>query len=239
MNILAIDTSNQVLGIAILSKEQIIGEMITNLKQNQTSRLMPAIHQLMKDIDMEPNQLDKIVVAKGPGSYTGVRIGVTTAKSLAWGLAIPVVGVSSLEVLAYQGRFYDSLICPFFDARRGRIYTGIYQWENHKMNLVLEETNISMVDWLKQIKEFDQEIMFFSPNIRLFKETIMKHLDKLAIFPEETLHIAKPSNLAIAGMNREGEHLHSFVPNYLRLAEAEANWINSKKETKSYGETRN
>jgi len=232
MNILAIDTSNQVLGIAILSKEQIIGEMITNLKQNQTSRLMPAIHQLMKDIDMEPNQLDKIVVAKGPGSYTGVRIGVTTAKSLAWGLAIPVVGVSSLEVLAYQGRFYQSLICPFFDARRGRIYTGIYRWTDHKMNLVLEETNISMVDWLEQIKKYDQEIMFLSPNIHLHKETIVEYMNDLAVFPEETLHIAKPSNLALAGMNRESDHLHSLVPNYLRLAEAEANWIKSKKETK-------
>lgn len=113
MNILAIDTSNQVLGIAILRKGQIIGEFITNIKKNQTSRLMPAIHQLMKDVHMDPDQLDKIVVAKGPGSYTGVRIGVSTAKSLAWSLSIPLVGVSSLEVLAYQGRLYDSFICPF------------------------------------------------------------------------------------------------------------------------------
>src|SRR5690625_4937033 len=156
MNILAIDTSNQVLGIAILGDGQIIGEMITNVKKNQTSRLMPAIHQLMEDIDMVPDQLDKIVVAKGPGSYTGVRIGVTTAKSLAWALSIPVVGISSLEVLAYQGRLYDSLICPFFDARRQRVYTGLYEWNDNQLNSVHEETNISMDNWLEKLREDDK-----------------------------------------------------------------------------------
>src|SRR5690625_4806312 len=147
MNILAIDTSNQVLGIAILGDGQIIGEMITNVKKNQTSRLMPAIHQLIKDVEMIPDQLDKIVVARGPGSYTGVRIGVTTAKSLAWALSIPIVGVSSLEVLAYQGRFFNSLICPLFDARRQRVYTGLYEWNNDQLKLVHDENNISMKNW--------------------------------------------------------------------------------------------
>lgn len=232
MNILAIDTSNQVLGIAILNQDQIIGELITNVKKNQTSRLMPAIHQLMKDIDMNPDQLDKIVVARGPGSYTGVRIGVTTAKSLAWALSIPVVGVSSLEVLAYQGRFSDSLICPFFDARRERVYTGLYKWTDNKLYLEHEEMNISMVHWLEKIKKYGKEIMFLSPDIHLYKEIIIEYLHDFAIFPEDALHIAKPSNLAIAGMNQTSDDIHSLIPNYLRLAEAEANWIKSQKESK-------
>lgn len=230
MNILAIDTSNQVLGIAILSEGQIIGELVTNVKKNQTSRLMPAIHQLMEDIDMVPDQLDKIVVAKGPGSYTGVRIGVTTAKSLAWALSIPVVGVSSLEVLAYQGRLYDSLISPFFDARRQRVYTGLYKWVGNQLTLVHEETNISMINWLEKLSDEGRQVMFLSPDIYLFKDTINEYLKDLAIFPEDALHIAKPSNLALAGMNRESNEIHSLVPNYLRLAEAEANWLKSQKE---------
>ncbi len=230
MNILAIDTSKQVLGIAILSDGQIVGEMITNVKKNQTSRLMPAINQLMKDIDMIPDQLDKIVVARGPGSYTGVRIGVTTAKSLAWALSIPVVGVSSLEVLAYQGRLYHSLICPFFDARRERVYTGLYKWADHQLTLVYEETNISMIHWLEKLRENGKEVMFLSPDIHLYKDMISEHLKGLAVFPEDALHIAKPSNLALAGMNRDSDDVHSLVPNYLRLAEAEANWIKAQKE---------
>lgn len=230
MNILAIDTSNQVLGVAVLSAGQIIGEMVTSVKKNQTSRLMPAIHQLMKDIEMVPNQLDKIVVAKGPGSYTGVRIGVTTAKSLAWSLSIPVVGVSSLEVLAYQGRFFHAFICPFFDARRQRIYTGLYEWNEDRLISVDEERNISMNSWLEKLKDNHKEVMFLSPDIDLYKDVITGHLGSLAIFPEDVLHMAKPSNLAFAGMNRDVDDGHSLVPNYLRLAEAESNWIKAQKE---------
>lgn len=231
MNILAIDTSNQVLGVAILSDGQIMGEIITNIKKNQTSRLMPAIHQLMKDIEMNPDQLNKIVVASGPGSYTGVRIGVTTAKSLAWALSIPVVGVSSLKVLGYQGRLYNSLICPFFDARRERVYTGLYEWSDNHLNLVYEETNISMNNWLEKLRESGKEIMFLSPDIRIYKDMINEYLGDLAIIPEDVLHMAKPSNLALEGMNLVGNDIHSLVPNYLRLAEAEANWIKAQKET--------
>src|SRR5699024_10419183 len=121
------------MGVAILKNEEIIGEVVTNINDGQSKRLMPAITKLMEDVHLVPSQLDKIVVAQGPGSYTGVRIGITTAKSLAWALNIPIVGVSSIEVLAYQGRFFDSVICPFFDARRGNVYTNLYKWENNEL----------------------------------------------------------------------------------------------------------
>lgn len=235
MNILAIDTSNQVLGIAILSHNKIIGEMITNVKKNQTSRLMPGIHQLMNDVGMKPDQLNKIVVAKGPGSYTGVRIGVTTAKSLAWALSIPVVGVSSLEVLAYQGLFYNGFICPFFDARRQRVYTGLYQGENNHLIQVHEEINISMDDWLESVKVYDQDIMFLSPNIALYKPMIVEQMGNRAIFPKDIFHMAKPSNLAVIGLNKQADDTHSLIPNYLRLAEAEANWLQEQKDNQIYG----
>ncbi|MDV2888113.1 tRNA (adenosine(37)-N6)-threonylcarbamoyltransferase complex dimerization subunit type 1 TsaB, partial [Alkalihalophilus pseudofirmus] len=84
------------LGIALLEKDQVIGEYITNLKKNHSIRIMPAIQTLMADCERSPAELTKIVVAKGPGSYTGVRIGVTIAKTLPWSLHIPLVGVSSL-----------------------------------------------------------------------------------------------------------------------------------------------
>lgn len=232
MNILAIDTSNQVLGAAIVKDEQVIGEVVTNLAKNHSVRLMPAIEKLMNEVSMKPEQLDKIVVAKGPGSYTGVRIGLATAKSLAWALNIPVVGVSSLEVLAYQGRFFDGIVCPFFDARRGLVFTGLYEWNdnNGKFDSVEEETNILMDDIVKKLAEQEKKVLFLSPNISLYKETISHHLGELAIIPEVPYHIAKPSHLALAGMNREPDNLHTLIPNYLRLAEAEAKWIKAQKE---------
>lgn len=230
MNILAIDTSNQVLGIAVLHDGQIIGELTTNLKKNQTSRLLPAIHQLMNDVNIRPNELDKIVVAKGPGSYTGLRIGVTTAKSLAWALSIPIVGVSSLETLAYQGRYFNSLICPFFDARRERVFTGLYEWKSGQLTPTLDEANISMKVWLKKIAESGKQVLFLSPDISLFKEMIIEHLGDLAIFPDAVIQISKPSDLAFAGMNREQDETHTLTPSYLRLAEAESNWLKEQRE---------
>lgn len=235
MNILAIDTSNQAMGIAILQEEVIIGEMVTNIKKNHSVRLLPAIDKLMKEVNMAPDELDKIVVAKGPGSYTGVRIGLSTAKSLAWSLNIPITGVSSLEVLVYQAKFFRELICPFFDARRGLVYTGLYEWQEEALHLVREEVNISMDIWLQRLKEDGQTVLFLSPDILVHKEKIISQLGELAVFPEAPYHLAKPSYLALAGMHKPADDTHLLTPNYLRLAEAEANWLKAQKGKQTYG----
>ena len=230
MNILAIDTSNPVMGVAIVNESQVIGEVITNLAKNHSVRLMPAIDALMSEVGITPDQLDKIVVAKGPGSYTGVRIGLTTAKSLAWALKIPIVGVSSIEVLAYQGRFFNSYICPFFDARRKTVYTGLYQWNQDKLDIVYKDENVLMEEWLKKISIDGKQVLFLSPDIALYKEMILEYLGDLAVFPEAPYQIPRPSHLALAGMDRVDDNTHELSPNYLRLAEAEANWIKAQKE---------
>lgn len=232
MNILAIDTSNQSMGVAILKNKQIIGEVVTNIKQGHSVRLMPAINKLMKSIRMEPEQLDKIIVAKGPGSYTGVRIGVTTAKSLAWALNIPLIGVSSIEVLAYQGRFFNSIICPFFDARRGMIFTSLYKWEKNGLVSLHNESNVLMDNVLDDLLKNEQEVLFLSPHISLYKEQIVKKLDDFAIIPEGPFHLANPGHLALIGLDKESVNPHILTPNYLRLAEAEANWLQSQKANK-------
>ncbi|UJL47114.1 tRNA (adenosine(37)-N6)-threonylcarbamoyltransferase complex dimerization subunit type 1 TsaB [Virgibacillus sp. NKC19-16] len=230
MNILAIDTSNHVLGVAVMKDDKIAGEVVTNLAKNHSVRLMPAIDKLMREVQITPEQLDKIVVAKGPGSYTGVRIGVATAKSLAWALNIPIVGVSSLEVLNFQGRFFNGAICPFFDARRGLVYTGLYKWKNSTLETIVEETNMLMEDFLKMLAKEERKVLFLSPDISLHQKAITESLGELAVIPEGPYHVAKPSYLALAGLNREPDNLHTLTPNYLRLAEAEANWKKQQKE---------
>lgn len=109
MTILAIDTSNLTLGVALIKDGKVIAEHISHLKKNHSVRAMPAIDELLKECGLKPSDLTQIAVAKGPGSYTGVRIGVTIAKTLAWSLNIPVKTVSSLEVLAANGRFFPRL----------------------------------------------------------------------------------------------------------------------------------
>lgn len=234
MNILAIDTSTNVMGVALYKQSELCGELVTDLPKNHSVRLMPSISYLMEEVEMKPNQLNKIVVAKGPGSYTGVRIGLSTAKSLAWSLDIPIVGVSSLEVLAYQGRDTSQYICPFYDARRKAIFTGLYKWENNQMIKVLPDQHVLLEDWLTKLNEMNKDVIFLSPDINMHRELIQDTLGVKGNIPLQPYHIPKPSDLALAGMSREPDHVHTLAPQYLRLAEAEANWLKKQEEAKFY-----
>ncbi|MCZ0704191.1 tRNA threonylcarbamoyladenosine biosynthesis protein TsaB [Natronobacillus azotifigens] len=230
MNILAIDTSNDAMGIAIYQQDKVIAEYVSINKNKHSTRLMPAIAQVMEDANVTPRDLTKIVVAKGPGSYTGVRIGLSVAKTMAWSLQIPVVAVSSLEILALQAKAMQQLICPFFDARRGLVFTGLYQFNSGEFTTVREDQNILFENWLEQVKSLNQAIIFISPDLSIYQDLIQEKLGELAIFLPEGFHNARPSLLAIAGKDRTGEELHSLQPSYLRLVEAEAKWLEEQKE---------
>jgi len=231
MKVLAIDTSNLVMGIAITAGSTVIGETITNLKKNHSVRAMPAISELLEECGIKPNELDKIVVAKGPGSYTGVRIGVTIAKTLAWSLNIPLVGVSSLEILAANGRYFNGSISPIFDARRGQVYTGLYSTlKLGDLVCVKEDRILLLTDWIEQLKATQSDILFLGNDLELHREAIATEMGNQAVFAPFTGFNPRPSELALIGMNREHENVHTFVPNYIRLAEAEANWIASNQK---------
>jgi tRNA threonylcarbamoyladenosine biosynthesis protein TsaB len=228
MTILSIDTSNYSLGVALLEDGQVLGEYITNLKKNHSLRIMPAIQTLMKDCGKIPADLSKIVVAKGPGSYTGVRIGVTIAKTLAWTLNLPLVGISSLEVLAGAGRYFDGLVSPIFDARRGQVYTGLFQFNNGQPVTVEKDQLVMLADWAGKLKNEAKPILFVGNDLQIHRTTIEEILGSQAVFAGITEHNPRPSVLALLGRDKQGEDIHSFVPNYIRLAEAEAKWLEAK-----------
>lgn len=222
MKVLAIDTSNFTLGIALVNGSQVIGEYTTNLKKNHSVRVMPAIETLLSDCDTNPKELTKIVVAQGPGSYTGVRIGVTIAKTLAWTLQIPLSGVSSLEVLAANGRYFNGLISPLFDARRGQIYTGLYEMENDLLKTVMEDCNILSSEWAIRLKELNRPVLFVGQDVDIHRDAITDALGNLAVFAPVQSFNSRPSELAFIGLEKDEVDVHQFVPNYIRMAEAEA-----------------
>ena len=189
---------------------------------------MPAVEKLLKECGVKPKELTKIVVGAGPGSYTGVRIGVTAAKTLAWSLQIPIVGVSSLEVVAANGANFNGLICPLFDGRRGQIYTGLYTYEGEQLTSIEEDRIILIVDWLQMLKDKGQPVLFIGNDVKLHKETIIEHLGDRAVFAPFTKNNPRPSELAFLGLQKEEQDVHTFVPSYLRLAEAETKWLESQ-----------
>lgn len=226
MKALAMDTSTFVMTVAIVDGEVVLGEIVTNLKKNHSLRLMPAISKLMDEVGIKPNELERIIVGYGPGSYTGVRIGVTTAKSLAFALNIPIVGVSTLEILAQNGRFFDGYVCPFIDARRGQVYTGLYQSTHMVVQPKENDQLVLMEDWLMKLNEYDEQILFLSNDLSLHKERIVDILGEKAVFPTFHMNNLRASELALLGIQKQpAVSVHTFVPQYLQLAEAEAKWL--------------
>jgi tRNA threonylcarbamoyladenosine biosynthesis protein TsaB len=228
MTVLAIDTSTNVLGISLMKNNSVIGETITFINKNHSVRLMPAIELLMKECNIKPKELSKIVVAKGPGSYTGVRIGVTIAKTLAFTLNIPITGVSSLKVLAANGRYFHGLVCPLFDARRNLLYTGLYDFKNGTS--VFEDCNIDRSVWIEKLKTLNEPILFVGNDVALHKDFIIENLNERAVFINDNLNNQRPSELFSLMDEELEESAHNFSPEYLRLSEAESNWLASQEK---------
>ena len=218
MKVLAFDTSSKALSLAILEDKQVLAETTINIKKNHSITLMPAIDFLMESLDWTPKDLDRIVVAEGPGSYTGLRIAVATAKTLAHTLNIELVGMSSL--LALVPRQQEGLFVPLMDARRNNVYAGFY--ENAKP--VMPEAHLSFAEVLEKVKDTDQ--VTFVGEVDPFVEQIQEQLPQASY--QETLPNA--ANLALWAWDKKADSLHDFVPNYLKRVEAEENWLKNHTE---------
>jgi tRNA threonylcarbamoyladenosine biosynthesis protein TsaB len=227
---LAIDTSSYVMGLAVTEGERTLGELTTNIKKNHSIRLMPAIEALMKEVGVKAKDLNRIVVANGPGSYTGVRIGVTTAKTMAWALNIPVVGVSSLTVMAQAGRFFNGIISPIMDARRGQVYTGYYAAKGMAVEQLEEDRLILLENWLTYLEERNEPVLFVGQDVELHLSHIKDKLGELAHFTVGSMELPRAAELARLGIDQLVTDTHAFVPNYLQLAEAEAKWRAAQQE---------
>ncbi len=230
---LAIDTSTYSMGVALVDGDNILAEVITNLKKNHSIRLMPAIEKIMKEVEIKPNELQRVIVAEGPGSYTGVRIGVTTAKTLAWTLGIPLVGVSTLEVLAQNGKYSSKMVAPIIDARRGQVFTGLYGNDKGTFKTILDDRICLFEDWAKQLKQMQHDVLFLGNDLTIHREVVEQVFGSNAQIGLLGDHQFRPSELARLGLKKAPvDNIHQFSPNYLRLAEAEANWLASQQGEK-------
>ena len=141
---LGIDTANTPLSVALVKDGELLIEETSAMAINHSLRAMPAIEELLEQAGLAPADIDAIAVSEGPGSYTGARIGVTIAKTLAWTLGKPLVGVSTLKALAANALFFNGLVCPIVDARRGNVYAGVYQYDAGKLTEVIEDGHYSL-----------------------------------------------------------------------------------------------
>lgn len=231
MKMLTMDTSTLVMGVAVLELEEkrVLGEVTTNLHKNHSVRLMPTLDQLLKDLDLTMSDIGVLAVSAGPGSYTGIRIGVTTAKTMSWACQIPLYSESSLTVLAMNGFRFDGVVVPLFDARRRRVYSGAYTREEERMVEVLPQQVVGIDTWLDQIAGLERPILFLGDDVVRFQDMIIDQLGKRAEFGSPAENIPRASQLGWLARykwaNHETPEHASFAPNYLQMTEAEANWL--------------
>lgn len=225
MKMLAIDSSNHPMSVALVEDEQLLATTTLNMVRNHSIYLMPTISKLFELVQWQPQDLDRVIVAQGPGSYTGVRIAVTTAKVLADTANIDLVGVSSLAVLARNiVPTADALIVPFFDARRGNVFAGTYRWEGGDLVNQLPDQHLAMADLLEQLARLDRPVLLVgqvTPKLQAQYDQLPANVS-LAPLADS---IPSTYQLALAGKDLAPvKDIDSFVPRYLRITEAEANW---------------
>ena len=218
MKILAFDTSSTALSVALLEDEKLVAESTVTVKKNHSISLMPTIDFLVAQAGWQPSDLERIVVAQGPGSYTGLRVAVATAKTLAYALDIDLVGVSSLQALT--DLTVDGVVIPIMDARRNNVYAGFYK----NGQPVKADQHMSFTAVLEAVKA--EAKVIFVGEVDNFSDQIEEALPQAVILP------VLPSAYAIGkyGQSLEPADVDSFVPNYLKRVEAEENWLKTHKE---------
>ncbi|GAB6934709.1 MAG: tRNA (adenosine(37)-N6)-threonylcarbamoyltransferase complex dimerization subunit type 1 TsaB [Bacillota bacterium] len=225
MVILSLDTSSRAMSVALLQDDRVLGEWCTNTQHHHSVRLMPAVRQLMAEVGVTPRALSAVAVAKGPGSYTGVRIGVTTAKTMAWALDIPLVGVSTLQVLAANVPDFPGLVVPLFDARRQRVYAGVYRCTRGEVTAVRPDRVLPVADLVAELAATGEAVAVVGDDAARFYDAFAVGLgERLWLAPPE-LGIPRAACLARLARQRllagAVDAVHEFAPAYLQASEAE------------------
>ena len=218
MKILAIDTSALTATAAILSEDMLIGEISTTTKLTHSQTIMPMIDELLKKVSLDITDIDLFACSEGPGSFTGLRIGIGTIKGLAYGLGKSVVGVSTLEALAHNIDFTDLVICPIMDARRGQVYNGLYRYNGNTLECITEPRALSIEELCQELTE---RTIFVGDGINVHKEKIKELLGNKAVFAAPQNLLQRAGSVAYAALKKEAVSAEDLTAVYLRKPQAE------------------
>lgn len=224
MKVLAIDTSSIVATVAVMDNQKLISEYTLNHKKTHSQKLMPIIKDVLGVCELEVGDIDLFAVSTGPGSFTGLRIGVATAKALAHSVGRPIVGVSTLDALAYNIPYYHGVICPILDAKREQVYTAIYRWTN-TIERVTDYMATSIDDLLQILMTMNERTIFVGDGVYSFREVIVDNMGRLADFPPKHSLMQRAATIAELGLEKYdmgySDDYMTLVPFYLRKSQAE------------------
>jgi len=196
---LAIDTSTDTASLALVQDSQVLAELTWRCEQNHSVELLPRLADLLSRTKSSLQSISCVIVAKGPGSFNGLRVGVSTAKGLAFSLGIPIVGISTLEVEAYQHAETNLPICPIFNAGRGEIATAIYQMKDNEWRQIASE-HITTVETL--CSQITTKTLFCGEFVASLAGELRKQLKQRAIISSSPARLRRASFLAELGQQR-------------------------------------
>ena len=224
MLILAFETSAKAASVALTEKGKLLGESYQNTGLTHSQTLMVMAEDMLKQCGKTAADVNAVAVAEGPGSFTGVRIGVAAAKGFAWGAEIPCYGVSTLEAMAESLGVFDGYVCPCMDARRSQVYNALFLAEGGHLTRVSEDRAIALADLKEELENLDKPVFLVGDGANLCYNTLSKEVPGLVLPPEHRLHqravgvAILADRMAEAGLAPSGGEL---TPNYLRLSQAE------------------
>lgn len=225
MKILAIDSSGLVATVAVLEGDELIAEYTVNYKKTHSETLLPMLDEIKKMIDLDMNEIEAIAVAKGPGSFTGLRIGSATVKGLAYALNVPVVAVPTVDALSMNLWGCDKLICPIMDARREQVYTGLYEFADGELTVVMEQDALSVEDLCKKLNEIGREVVILGDGVPVYKAKMDELLEVSHTYAPANMNRQRAASLGVLAYKylEKGitETADEHKPEYLRLSQAE------------------
>ena len=221
---LAFETSAKAGSVALTENGKLLGESYQNTGLTHSQTLMVMAEDLLKQCGKTMADVTAVAVAEGPGSFTGVRIGVAAAKGLAWGGQLPCYGVSTLEAMARNLGIWQGYVVPAMDARRSQVYTAIFHAQKGVLTRLEEDMAISLEELREKIKNFEESIFLVGDGALLCYNTLLEEVPALVLPPEHRMHQrAAGVALAAQAMADAGDpgKAAELTPNYLRLSQAE------------------
>ncbi len=230
MIILAIDSSGMTASCAVATEDRVLAEFNVNNKKTHSQTLLPMIDTLKNILELNINDIDVIAVSKGPGSFTGLRIGSATAKGIALAIDKPIIEISSLEAMAYQIFAADAVICPMMDARREQVYTGIFAYEDGVFKRLSEDRPLAVTDIIDEINKIGRKTIFLGDGIPVYKNIIKEGVRVPYLFAPVFENRQRAAALAGLAFEYAQKGLYTdpdmHRPEYLRLSQAERERLN-------------
>lgn len=225
MKILAIETSTMLGGVALADEQGLIAEIRLNVKSTHSERMMTAIDHVLKQSDTGIGEIDVVAAAVGPGSFTGLRIGLSTAKGLCFASGRPLVLVPTLEAFAWNFPYAKHPVCLMLDARKEEVYAAVFRWQDNGFVPVVSERSVKPEELLSVI---DGPVVLAGEGVRIYRERIAAAIGDRALIAPHDKMVPMPSNVAMIGIRKALQGEFSDValaePLYIRKSEAEVKW---------------